>query len=140
MKTIVLKNVKLFVVPNALEVDDLGQLKVQLWGHIDASENNAASGNLDDHGVLIIEGENSFFARPRLSAIPVSVFAGKQEGDTVTFMTEGWEESKGERKECVFIFEDALLQQKGWRYERFGAFHEVLNRLVQNAKANKMSA
>ena len=143
MKAFILENVKLFVVPNGLVEDSLGQLYVQLWGHTDGSKVTASSANVDDHGIPILDenGKTIGLASPKLSEIPISVFADKWEGDAVTFMTEGWIEDMEHRREsAAFILKDAVLQQQGFRYERFGSFDEVLKRLIRNAKARNISA
>ena len=142
MKTIVLNGISLFVVPNTLLADELGQYTVQLWGHTDGIEGEIfPSQNIDDHGVRVLVEEKVALVSPRLAAMPISVFAGKQEGDKVTFLTSGWIDwLEGERKPCNFVIQDAVLQQKGYRYGRFGSFENVLKRLLMNAEIRKESA
>ena len=144
MKTITLNNISLFIVPNSLSADEFGQLQVQLWGHTEGGEGMRASQNVEDHGIGILDenGKRIGMASPKLGFIPVSVFADKREGDKVTFMTHGWVDDidSDDREEVMFIIEDALLQQKGWRYGRFGEFHTLLKSLVAAAKANSIGA
>ena len=139
MKMIILNNINLFIIPNSLTEDELGQLQVQLWGHTDGGEGMEASQNIEDHSVEI---HGVGYASPKLGFIPVSVFAGKREGDKVTFTTHGWVEDIDtyQREEVTFVLQDAVIQQKGYRYSRFGEFHTLLKSLVMSAKAHDIGA
>jgi len=125
-----------FIVPNALHpVSDRKELKfdttcerieevynvklededllVQLWT-LDPKDGTDGGNNFECHGVQRDRNKRFPYCGP------AKLFAGKKEGDTVTFTG------------CYGTFE-VTLRQKGYRYERFGEFHEVLADLVEKA-------
>lgn len=89
-------------------------LLVQLWT-LDPDGGTSGQNNFECHGVK--QDRTKMF--PYCG--PAKLFQGKKEGDTVTFTG------------CYGTFE-VTLKQKGYRYERFGEFHEVLDDLVAKAK------
>lgn len=139
MKTIILNNINLFIIPNSLTEDELGQLQVQLWGYTDGNDKMSSSANIEDHSVELY---GIGFASPKLGFIPISNFAGKAEGDSVTFTTNGWVEDPEthKREEATFILQDAVLNQRNNRYSRFGNFEKVLKSLIASAKAHSIGA
>ena len=132
---------KLFIVPNSLwkfnSNDDFiaeirkatledfgvklseGDILVQVWAY------NEESDNWSDHGVKI--GQD--YKRPGgfPSNLPVSLFEGLKEGDTITLNHEG--------EEIILT-----LSQRSARYSRFGGFHEVLNDLLSRYNEQNRAA
>ena len=95
-----------------LEDEDL---LVELWT-LDPEDGTDGGNNFECHGVN--RDRNKLF--PYCG--PAKLFKDKKEGDIVTF-------------EGVFGKFEVTLRQKGYRYERFGAFHEVLESLIEKAKS-----
>lgn len=73
--------------------------------------------NIPDHGILI----NDKYYHIRIGLLPAALFAGKKEGDHVTFNYVD---------DDVDITVDMYLNQKDYRYGRFGTFEEVFQKLM----------
>ena len=133
-------SVNLFIIPNPLEVNRDGALTVQCWGVEDRSD------NISRHDIIISGREFSSRVerlRVSLDEIPITLFNGKKEGDVVVFRVPGeiivYDEEKdpcGIRigSEKVIVTITATLKQKGYRYERFGTFEEVMQELIAASK------
>lgn len=96
---------------------------VQVWIHADGSDNLTDHG-LDDEMIdeLWPNGERAACYAP--GYLPISLFEGKKEGDTVTFTT------------TAGVKLDVKLEQLPYRYGHFGTFENVLSRLVRKDAAD----
>lgn len=98
------------------------------------------SENLQDHGFYAVdETGHDWYVRPVMGAnyVPVSVFTGKHEGDTV-YLTISAIARRFERKdgdiECferdITLSMTLTLAQAKYRYRSFGNFEECLQKLL----------
>ena len=96
---------------------------VQVWIHADGSDNLTDHG-LDDEMIdeLWPNGEQAACYAP--GYLPISLFEGKKEGDTVTLTT------------TAEVKLDVKLEQLPYRYGHFGTFEEVLGRLIRKDVAD----
>ena len=105
-------------------------LLVQLWYTNGDTENLGDHGLVfkvagdDDHGMIHIPNE--------LGYLPVKLFEGKGEGDVVDVDIPAWIYQNGEHKKNVTLRLHLTLDQKDFRYRRYGDFASLLNRLVEN--------
>ena len=101
---------------------------IQVWG---ASE-ELESDNLTAHGFRFIEDGKKCWYSPRMELLPASIFAGKKEGDTVTFdvpMMGLDEEGDFTDKVVAVLRFHMTLNQHEYRYRSFGNFEDVVKRV-----------
>lgn len=106
------------------------ELWIQVWIVVpDISE------NLNDHGFTLKDTDpegKKLFVRPQLEFLPLSIFTGKKEGDEIVFDISGfWGIMDGEKAK-VNLKLKLKLQQLKYRYNSFGPFQEVMNKLSHN--------
>jgi hypothetical protein len=122
---------------NNLPYDKEQDLHLQLWLANDDNENIAR------HGLhLDVDGDKYVFHESKLEDLPVSFFQGYEEGDIVTIrvpMEPSYANIGGQRVEYREFAEDHVenipkflvtfnikLNQKDYRYRRFGTFENTL--------------
>lgn len=120
---------------DALEGDFLDQVWAQVWFCTPGGQNQ--NSNWRDHGIdgyreLEGDGRNGTW-RPISMYLPKTLFKGYKEGDTVTFrmpIDRNVEINDGNIvTEISSIMVSLCLKQRGYRYERYGKFEEVLARV-----------
>lgn len=97
---------------------------IEMWFH--SEELNTE--NLIDHGGSIEDSEGNV-KRIYVQGIyiPESIIRNCKEGDTITYKMRG---SIGNPKEDLILELELTLQQKGYRYSRYGNFEKVLASLL----------
>ena len=106
---------------------DENELCIQMWYVVD----DLNCDNLVDHSACVEIDGNKYLIRMESCYLPYSVLRDKHEGDTIdiTFVNcaREWDIYKAEG---ILITIHVTLKQRGYRYERFGSFEEVLSKVV----------
>lgn len=106
------------------EFDAATDKLVQLWFVGMGSE------NLVDHGAMVEdEAGNKYVLTARIEHLPVSLFAGHKEGETIELRLPATCRRQGESID-VILNVNVKLNQHDYRYRRFGAFEDVLQSVV----------
>ena len=136
MKSLEIKNADIFIIPNGLHKNEKGSLEVQCWVVVPEDDTHHKCGNLFDHGI-VFKDEAETYARPSsyYAHIPIWKFMDRKEGDTITFEVPCAIGRRQYEHNCVMTI-TATLKQKGYRYESFGNFEELLAKLVEAYKKN----
>lgn len=137
MKRVYNINAEAFIIPNSLEFNKkTGEVEVQLWFVAPTETDDCyESDNICDHGVILKDGsEDGLWVRPNayFQMVPIKNFIGKKEGDVVIIDAPVSADRKNPGNEDAILRMECTLNQKSYRYRRFGTFDEVLDKLIQN--------
>ena len=113
---------------NCGELDFDNDQCCQLWFCSDDLDTD----NLVDHGAFIkMDNDEEIWIRPEVSVLPVKLFNGKKEGDTVVINIP-WHPSfiygrrSNENAEPLSLVLHVKLNQQSYRYRGFGNFEDAL--------------
>ncbi len=116
---------------NNVKVADMAnEPLVELWF---TDKESLGSENLCDHGFTAeVNGEECFFV-PSITYLPVSFFKDLKEGDKIHFTVPIENPAVGIKASLVMTVE---LNQRDFRYRRFGDFQDVLGSLLGKMKVS----
>jgi hypothetical protein len=128
-----IKNLGRILVDNDLSFDFVNDKTVELWYVTEDSD------NVCDHGFSTsLEDGRTVCTKFDISHLPIKMFEGKQEGDVVELKIHSDREVRIFNKDSREYVTEKMhtnitfnlrLTQKGYRYERFGSFEDVLKQV-----------